>query len=270
MSQSHAVNPAGFPPFRLRATVSAFKNTSGMTTALPRLSTTPPSWSAGKTPARRRKSRWLVAPSAAPSAVGGWWMMSAPIAACTVTGTPCAGQARQQLDKERAEAALDDVPAQHRADGAPAHRRCDLLSDVARILDRQHVGQGVPESGEALVTAGSAGEEGGVDFVGARGDGDGLEAGKVRLGVVGHGRSGRVYSLSFRVTWPNENLDCIPSMMRGSSTESQMRVSCFSPRMPPALGIFGRITIASHLRPATPTRSRPSTSTMTGFFSGRK
>src|SRR5207302_8890309 len=140
--------------------------------------------------------------------------------------------APRQLDQERAEADLDDVSAQHRDDGAPARRRGDLLGDVARILDRQHVGQGVPESDEALVTAGSAGEEGGVDFVGARGDGDGLEAGKVRLGVVGHGRSGRLYSLSFRVTWPNENFDCIPSMMRGWSTESQMRGACFSARMP--------------------------------------
>src|SRR5437762_3039885 len=88
MSQSHAVNPVGFPPLRFRATVSALRKTSGITTALPRFSTTPPSSSAGNDAASRLKSRWLVAPRAAPSAVGCWWMMSAPTAACTVTGTP--------------------------------------------------------------------------------------------------------------------------------------------------------------------------------------
>src|SRR5437016_10791197 len=68
MSQSQAVNPVGFPPPRLRATVRALRNTSGITTALPRLRTTPPSWSAGSDAASRLKSRWLVAPSAAPRA----------------------------------------------------------------------------------------------------------------------------------------------------------------------------------------------------------
>ena len=70
MSQSHAVNPLGFPPFRFRATVSTLRNTSGITTALPRFSTTPPSCSAGSADASRLKSRWLVAPRAAQSAVG--------------------------------------------------------------------------------------------------------------------------------------------------------------------------------------------------------
>src|SRR5207244_8939930 len=129
----------------------------------------------------------------------------------------------QQLDQERAEAHFDDVTAQHRDDRAPARRRRDLLSDVAQIRDRQHGGQGIPESGEALVTAGSAGEEGGVDSVGARGDGDGLEAGEVRLGGVGHGRSGGLYSLSVTVTWPNANFDCIPRLVRGCSTRGPTR-----------------------------------------------
>src|SRR2546428_152207 len=88
MSQSHAVKPVGFPPLRLRATVSALRNTSGITTALPRFRTTPPSSSAGSEAARRLKSRWLVAPSAAPSAAGCWWMMAAPTVACTGTGIP--------------------------------------------------------------------------------------------------------------------------------------------------------------------------------------
>src|SRR5213083_1950368 len=88
MSQSQAMNPVGLPPLRLRATVRALRKTSGITTALPRFSTIPPSWSVGSDAASRLKSRWLVAPSAAPSAVGCWWMMSAPSAACTVTGMP--------------------------------------------------------------------------------------------------------------------------------------------------------------------------------------
>src|SRR2546422_8034639 len=115
-------------------------------------------------------------------------------------------------------------------------------------------------------------EDGRVDLVGALSDGDGLEAREVRLAVLGHGcpAEGSEYSLSFIVTWPNEKFDCSASITRRSSSDSHMRASAFSAKMPPPLGIFGRSTIAFHLRPATPTFSRPSTSTITGLRSARK
>ena len=78
--------------------VSALRNTSGRITALPRFSTTPPSCSDGSEAANRRKSRWLVSPIAAPLAAGCWWMISAPIAACTVSGTPIVARAREQRE----------------------------------------------------------------------------------------------------------------------------------------------------------------------------
>src|ERR1051326_8035439 len=92
MSKSAARSPVGRPASRLRATVSALRKTSGITTALPQLSTAPPPSSEGSEPASRRKSRRLVAPIAAPSAEGCWCTISAPRAACTVTGTPCRWQ----------------------------------------------------------------------------------------------------------------------------------------------------------------------------------
>ena len=49
-----------------------------------------------------------------------------------------------------------------------------------------------------------------------------------------------------------------------------MRASAFSAKIPPPFGMRGRITIASHFRPATLTWSRFNTSTMTGLRSGRK
>src|SRR2546429_649119 len=200
MSQSQAVNPVGCPAFRLRATVRALRNTSGITTALPRLSTTPPSWSAGSEAASRLKSRWLVAPSAAPSAVGGWCVMSAPTVACTVTGIP-------------------------RAAAASGTRQ--LVGHVAQVPRGEDVGERAPEGGETLVAAGRMREEGRVDFVGALSDGDGLEAREVRLAILGHGcpAGGSEYSLSFIVTWPKENVDCSASITRRSSSESHIRAS---------------------------------------------
>ena len=63
------VNVRGVPLWMLRQIVSALRKTSGMITAEPMFSTTPPSrrdrWAAS-----RRKSVMLVAPIAAPSAAG--------------------------------------------------------------------------------------------------------------------------------------------------------------------------------------------------------
>src|SRR2546430_6076119 len=131
---------------------------------------------------------------------------------------------------------------------------------------------GVQTCALPIFAAGRLTEQGRVDFVGALGDGDGLEAREIRLTVLGHGRpaGGSEYSLSFIVTWPNEKFDCRASMTRWSSSDSHMRASARSAKMPPPFGIRGRMTIAFHFRPATPTRSRPSTSTITGLRSGRK
>src|SRR5207245_1425211 len=194
MSQSQAVNPVGCPAFRLRATVRALRNTSGITTALPRLSTTPPSWSAGSEAASRLKSRWLVAPSAAPSAVGCWCVMSAPTVACTVTGIPRAAAASST---DTSGAASCPRPLGYSAGGAR-----QLVGHVAQVPRGEDVGERAPEGGETLVAAGRMREEGRVDFVGALSDGDGLEAREVRLAILGHGcpAGGSEYSLSFIVT----------------------------------------------------------------------
>src|SRR2546422_1835326 len=132
----------------------------------------------------------------------------------------------------------------------------------------------VPEGGEAGVAigAGRVGEERRIDFVGALRDGDGSQPREVRLAIVGHGCPGRgsTYSLSLSCTVPNEKFDCNAIMTRVLSSESHMRASAFSAKMPPPLGMRGRTTIALHFRPAAPTRSRPSTSTITGLRSGRK
>src|SRR5205085_7487490 len=167
---------------------------------------------------------------------------------------------------------FDHMAAQHHDHAAPTGGARHQPRDVARVLGRQHVRERVPESGEAPVAAGRVREQGRVDFVGALRDGNGLESGKVRFAVVGHGCSagGAEYSLSFSVTWPNEKLDCNASMMRGCWSESHIRASALSAKMPPPLGMRGRTTIASHFLPATLTRSRFSTSTMTGLRSGRK
>src|SRR2546430_3087908 len=157
-------------------------------------------------------------------------------------------------------------------------RSRELPGEGAEVLCGEDVREGIPEGGEARIAAGRMRQQGGVDFVGALRDGDRLQPGKVRLAVVGHGCSGpeagfclaESISLSLRVTWPNENFDCSASMIRRLSSESHMRASAFSAKMPPPLGIRGRTTIASHFFPATPTRSRFSTSTITGLRSGRK
>src|SRR6059036_757354 len=387
MSQSQAVNPVGLPPPRLRAMVRALRNTSGITTALPTLRTTPPSWSAGSDPASRLKSRWLVAPSAAPSAAGCWWMMSAEVAVargaergairrgmlvddvcaeCGVHGdgnSPLGGgeqegdvagrelgaareivgerfahalagaravgdrgvhlapgllhhakravrqpggdvltrasvcrkleivdgrasverqvgddTAADELAEQGSQADLDDVPAEHRDDAAAARGLRELPREGAEVLRGEDVREGIPEGGKARIAARRMRQQGGVDFVGALRDGDRFQTGKVRLAVVGHGCSGpeagfclaESISLSLRVTWPNENFDCSASMIRRLSSESHMRASAFSAKIPPPLGIRGRTTSASHFFPATPTRARFSTSTITGLRSGRK
>src|SRR5438128_5789056 len=176
----------------------------------------------------------------------------------------------QQLDEQRPQADLDHVTAEHRHDGAAAGGLRGLLDHETQFAGGEDIREGAPEGGEAPVRAGSVGEEGGIDFVGALSDRDGLESAEVRLAVIGHGCSGTAYSLSFRVTWPNEKLDCNASMTRCSSSDSHIRASAFSAKMPRPLGIAGRTTMAFHLCPATLTRSWPTTVTMTGLRSGRK
>ena len=110
------------------------------------------------------------------------------------------GLAPHQMNEERAQPDLDHVPAQHRHDRAPSGRRDHLLHDVAQVLGREDRGEPIPERGERAVGAGGVGEEGGIDFVVALGDGDGLETGEVGFAVVRHGCSGTESSLSFNVT----------------------------------------------------------------------
>src|SRR5437667_7493510 len=81
---------------RLRASVRALRKTSGMITAEPRFRYTPPSKPA-TTAANVRKSRSVPSPSAAPSTAGCMWMMSVPIATCTVTGRPSRTPAASRL-----------------------------------------------------------------------------------------------------------------------------------------------------------------------------
>ena len=71
---------------RLRAIETAFKKTSGITTALPILSQTPPAIRA-TTPQSDRKSSRAALPIAAPSSAGVMCTMSVPIATWTVSGT---------------------------------------------------------------------------------------------------------------------------------------------------------------------------------------
>src|SRR5439155_1459800 len=174
-----------------------------------------------------------------------------------------------QLAVQRSQADLDDVPAEHGHDTTPARGARHLPDDRAEVLCGEDVGERIPEGGEARIAAGGMREQRGVDFVGALRDGDRLHPGQVRLAVVGHGCSGResafslgeAISLSLSVTWPNENFDCSASMMCRLSSDSHIRASAFSAKMPPPFGMRGRTTIASHFFPATPTRSRFKTST---------
>src|SRR5581483_3446999 len=170
------------------------------------------------------------------------------------------------------EADLDDVSPEHDDHAAAARRAGEVARHGAEVPLRQHVRQRAPERREAPVGAGRLGEQRRGDLVGPLRDRDGLQLAEVRLAVIGHGRSaaGSVYSLSLSVTWPNENVDWSASSTRGTASESHMRASAFSAKMPPPLGMRGRITTAFHLRPATLTRSRPRTSTITGLRSGRK
>ena len=95
--------------------------------------------------------------------------------------------APHQLPQQRAEADLDDVTPEQHDDRSASRRARNLVGDVAQVLRGEDVGERAPKGGEALVAAGRVAEEGGVDFVGAPGDGDGLEARKIRLTVLGHG-----------------------------------------------------------------------------------
>ena len=67
-----------------------------MMTAEPKFRYTPPSRPA-TTAANVRKSRSVPSPTAAPSMAGCMWMMSVPIATCTVTGTPSRTPAASRL-----------------------------------------------------------------------------------------------------------------------------------------------------------------------------
>src|SRR5207249_1946223 len=234
---------------------------SGMTTALPRFRTTPPPSRAGREAASRRKSRWLVAPSAAPSAAGCWWVISAPIAVCTVTGMPISAH------PTRTETSRPGSRWRRHHDAVFAGRGGDAVHDEPQVPGGENVGERSPKRGEAAIRSRRVSEEGGVDFVGALRDRDGLETAQIRLTILGHGCSGTEYSLSFKVIWPNEKLDCSASMTRRASSESHMRVSAFSAKMPRPLGIIGRTTIAFHFFPATPSRSWPTTCTSTGLQS---
>src|SRR5207245_5139365 len=122
--------------------------------------------------------------------------------------------------------------------------------EVAQVSRGEDVGERVPEGGEARVAigAGRVGEERRIDFVGALRDGDGSQPREVRLAIVGHGCPGRgsTYSLSLSCTVPNEKFDCNAIMTRVLSSESHMRASAFSAKMPPPLGMRGRTTIAFH------------------------
>ena len=82
---------------RFRLSVSAFRNTSGRSTAEPTLRYTPPSPRSATTAASRRKSRCVVAPTAAPSQRGCMWTMSVPRATCTVQGTSSRAHAASRL-----------------------------------------------------------------------------------------------------------------------------------------------------------------------------
>src|SRR4029077_2775004 len=180
--------------------------------------------------------------------------------------------APHQRAQEGSETDLDDVSTKHGDHAMAPGRLRDPMGHGAQVFRSQDVGKRIPERRETAVGAGRVSEEGGVDFVGALRDGDRLEPRHVHLAVVGHGCSGRgsEYSLSLSVTWPNEKLDCSATMTRTLSSESHIRASAFSAKMPPPLGMRGRTTIVFHLRPAAPTFSRLSTSTITGFRSGRK
>src|SRR5262249_4387804 len=165
-----------------------------------------------------------------------------------------------------------DMAAQHGDDGAASRRGGDRLGDGAQVTRGQYVGQGVPEGAEAGIAAGRMREEGGVDFVAALGDGNGLQPAEVRLAVIGHGCSvgGTENSFSFRVTVPNEKFDCSARIRCCGSSDNQMWASACSAKMPRPLGMIGRITMALNFFPATPTFSRFSTTTITGLRSGRK
>src|SRR5579871_4129385 len=71
---------------RLRTTETAFRKTSGKSTAEPQLRYTPPGCISFTSAQKRRKSLWVAEPSAAPSAAGVNWGISLPIAKCTVAG----------------------------------------------------------------------------------------------------------------------------------------------------------------------------------------
>src|SRR5436190_944111 len=112
---------------RLRASDTAFKNTSGSMTAEPMFSHTPSSSSA-TTAARRRKSIIDDSPSAAPGAA--------------VEGHRAEDAALHQVDEQRPHSALDDVAADGRRDALLAAVRLGQKSNQALEIPRsQDVGE---------------------------------------------------------------------------------------------------------------------------------
>ncbi len=80
------------------------------------------------------------------------------------------------------------MAAQHRDNPAPSCRRHDLIDDETQILRGENRRERVEERGERAVSGKRCmGKERGIDFVGAFGDGNGLEAGEVGFAVIGHG-----------------------------------------------------------------------------------
>ncbi len=106
----------------MRTIETALRKTSGRTTALPRLSQTPPAILAIRF-ASERKSSSVALPSEAPSSRGVMWTISVPIATWTVSGMPDRRAATSKLELEPGPAVFDHDIAEGRTQADARTRR---------------------------------------------------------------------------------------------------------------------------------------------------
>jgi hypothetical protein len=164
--------------------------------------------------------------------------------------------APHEVEEERRDTGLDDVATEHDDDGAVAARGLgDRLDHLAKRAGDEDVGEGTQKRAERAIRARRHGELLGANLVRPSGDGDRADGGEIDLrrrywlpavvvAVVGRN------DLRYRLRVPKESFDFICSIMRRSSSDSQICASPFSEKIPLDL-MIGWMTIASNLPAGT-------------------
>ena len=110
---------------KLRTTLTALRNTSGITTALPRFSQTPSRHARDHACTAGGSRSCDASPRAAPETCGCMWTMSVPSATWMVQGMPARYAASTRLQSACGQSQVVEVLAQGRSPGrARSRRRC--------------------------------------------------------------------------------------------------------------------------------------------------